>query len=92
MSYDLVNGKLVPTAPDGRLDAPTPSQIAERAYDLATRIVVEYMDKHHDGENNECGTTSAGVEGELDKAKAAVLAALRESVINPGVVPWWRNR
>jgi hypothetical protein len=91
VSVVVRNGKVELERKPKGIDAPSPSQIAERAYDLATRVVVQYLEKHHDGAYNDCGTTSANIEDALDNAKAATLAGLRESVISPGFLPWWRK-
>lgn len=89
MSYDLVNGKLKPRAQSDKLDAPTPSQIAERAYDLAIERAVdavESMPLDIPGLN-----LGAFVREYMRERQPDTLAALRESVINPGVIPWWRR-
>lgn len=89
MSFNLVNGKLVPKVPDGRLDAPTPSQIAERAYDLAVMRAYEgVLNLQRINAQDDANSVREFMRNE----RAEQLAALRESVINPGVVPWWRNR
>ena len=80
MSLKLRNGKLTFKGATG-LDAPTPSQIAERAYDLAVAIV-----KTHAQNFAPCDVAIT-----LEAERAATLADLRESVINPGPIPWWRK-
>lgn len=93
MSVRVVNGKIELDKKPKHVDAPSPSQIAERAYDLAVRDVREYLDDlNATGAGLQIAIAGVGPQGEsFGGRKGKALAALRESVINPGVLPWWRK-
>ena len=81
MSVVVRNGKVAMEAKPKGIDAPTPSQIAERAYELAIAIVRSHAENF----------APVDVAITLEAEKAATLAALRNSVINPDAIPWWRK-
>lgn len=79
-----MNGKIALDKKPKRVDAPSPSQIAERAYILAIGSALVAV-----GLNP--GLTAEQVRQHMTQTMPVDLAALRESVINPGVLPWWRK-
>ena len=87
MSVEFINGKSAqrPKAIEG----PTPGQVAERAYDLATERAVAAVDS----QPIDIPGVNLGefVREFMRERRANTLAALRESVINPPVVPWWKK-
>lgn len=83
MGLRVVNGKIQLDSKPKGIDAPSPSQIAERAYDLATRLVVEEI------ENGAHSGMTMGAY--LASRRADTLKALRQSVVEPSAIPWWRK-
>lgn len=90
MSIVIRNGKAQMERKPKGIDAPTPSQIAARAYDLAIASITRYIDsnKNHNGE---LPVSADEVRDFMNDAKDVDLRLLRESVINPAVIPWWRK-
>ena len=71
------------------IGAPTPAQIAARAYDVAIEQAVSALDSYPidiPGVN-----LGALVRKFMGERKSETLAALRESIVNPAVLPWWRK-
>lgn len=88
MSVELKNGKVVLKS-GSKVSAPSPGEIAARAYDLATERAIaatETLPIYIPGVD-----LAKAVREYMDEARADVLAALRESVINPGPIPWWKK-
>ena len=85
MSYELKNGALVSTKklPRG-VSAPTPGEIAERAYDLAIADALVHVALNP-------AVSAESVKAFMQEKKTISLAALRDSVINPGAIPWWKK-
>ncbi len=93
MSVVVRNGKAeLERKPEGS-DAPTPSEIAARAYDLAIADVREYRDDlNATGAGLQIAINGVGPQGESFGArKAKTLAALRESIVNHPAIPWWHK-
>lgn len=63
--------------------APTPAQIAERAYGLA---IVRVRDWFVNGDTEEQDLVT-----HLESFKEHDLSDLRNSVVNPGAIPWWNK-
>lgn len=81
------NGQLLSTKPMPRgVSAPTPSEIARRAYDLAIESACSAMLAQ-----GHLVDSIANARRLLETAREADLAALRDSVINPGAIPWWKK-
>lgn len=98
MSLKVINGKVFSTkATKPPLDAPTPSQIAERAYDLAIEAACLSVGSYLGSASSLPDVAAVGsaarewLRVRMAQWKAKDLAALRESVINPDVAPWWRE-
>jgi hypothetical protein len=64
--------------------APTPSQIAERAYDMAIAAAVDAFEGYDRANQKHVADYMA-------ERRATILAALRQSVVSPDVIPWWRK-
>lgn len=69
------------------LDAPTPSEIAARAYDLAVSEAMAWLNSNEPLESMlrlQLGT-------HMHENRSRILADLRESIINHPAIPWWRK-
>ena len=88
MSLKIINGQVINTKANGApVSAPTPSQIAERAYDVAIEQAVSALDSYPiDIQGVNLGALVREFMGER---KAETLAALRQSVVSPSATPWW---
>jgi hypothetical protein len=90
MGLRVVNGKIQLDSKPKGIDAPSPSQIAERAYDLAIESVYRYIDtnKNYDGE---LPVSADEMREFMRDAKVTDLKLLRQSVVEPSAIPWWRK-
>lgn len=78
MSLEIKNGHA--TGFRKKLTAPSPAEIAERAWDRAARVAVTWL-KNGDGD------TGDSLRDVLDASKKEQLSALRDEVINPTAIP-----
>lgn len=76
----LVNGQFL-GAKRTHVSAPSPAEIAERAYDRAIAVAEKHIASHP------CTSSiHEQIRGAMESARPAELAALRDEVLNPAAI------
>ncbi len=89
MSVVVRNGKVELERKPKGIDAPTPSEIAARAYDLAVDLAIKEVARWNAATHEKIDAET--LKTYLGECRATALAALRDSIINHPAIPWWRK-
>lgn len=84
MSAPVIDGKFTPRPMLSK--APSPAEIAAKAYDRAIKVAVTYAEIAEYSDGDGASATAAGLEKHMEQHRAAELSALREEVINPPAI------